>query len=155
MEDPCVKINLIKEERGITLIEMLVSITIVAIVTVMAAPSLLELNDASNNGSLQFLGYAKNVKARAMSTTSAVTVTPTSSRTLVATSGTSCNDSTQSSESRLNFTLPKGANFTNSNWSFCFNQYGLTDNNFTINIQDKDSVEEIEIMLGGAVVIND
>ena len=155
MQSNTAKNNLIANERGFTLFEIMITVVIVAIVTAMAAPALLELNDASNNGSLQFLSYTRNVKARAMSTISAITVTPTSSTTLVATSGATCNDPVQNSESRLNYTLPKGANFTSSNWSFCFNQYGLTNSNFLISISDDDSIQDVEIMLGGAVRASD
>ena len=144
----------LKSERGFSLLELVVALGISSLAVGIAAPSFMDFNNPSQDGVLQFLAYVKNVRAKAMSTTSAYTVSVSTTNTLTATYGASCGAGTQTTDHSLTYELPEGADFTDLTWSFCFNQLGLADSNFMLSIRDEEATRNVEIMLGGAVEVH-
>jgi prepilin-type N-terminal cleavage/methylation domain-containing protein len=141
----------LRKEDGVTLLEVVTVLILMGIIVAMAAPGFSALNSDSRNGALQFLFYVSSVRAEAVASTSSLTVSPTNSRQISVMSGNSCDSTTQTSEVTLGFTLPDGASFTDTGWSFCMDPHGISDHNIIVSIEDERKTYDLEIMLGGAV----
>ncbi|MFN8391685.1 MAG: type II secretion system protein [Bdellovibrionota bacterium] len=139
--------------RGTTLVEMLVVFAIVGILSSSAISNLAQIKNPLKDGISQALGFVKEVRAKALSTTSAYTVRPSTTGRLVTTTGKTCSDAAPATAG-LSLDLPSGAALTDITWSICFNSRGLTEGASSFSIQNADGeTETIEIFLGGAARI--
>jgi prepilin-type N-terminal cleavage/methylation domain-containing protein len=140
-------------ERGFTLSEMIVTLGIIAILSATAVSNLKELDDPLADASFTVTHYLRLVRARGISQTIFVTVQPTSTTAISASSSDSCT-SALTLIPELNVTLPRGASLSDTSWSACFTPRGLSENNVTFQINDTDGRSRtVEIALGGGVRI--
>ena len=147
-------------EHGFTMLETLFSVAILAILLLFIPPAIKELNSASQNGAFQLLAYIKTMRAQAISTTSAYTMSRAGDNSIIVTFGDTCNSVDQVSETQWTFTLPRGATFIDPpadpdapGWPYCINQLGLGDQNFLVEIRDDRATRAIELQLGGAIEV--
>ena len=140
------------DQKGFSTLELMVVLFMSSILLSLAVSSLSELNDPLRNGTAQLHGFFKQVRTRAVSTTSAYIVEPVSPGKVVTKYGTSCSDPSPTTESLLILELPKTVSLTSTTWSVCFTSRGLADQSLNVGIQDTEgSGETIEIFMGGAV----
>lgn len=136
---------------GFTLFELVFTIGLISVLLGVAVVNLRGLNSAADSGAAEVVGFLKQVRARAMASTSAYKVTPSGSGQLVVTFGNICSAATTSDPS-LRLKLPTGATFLSTSWNVCFNSRGFPDQSPTINLQDTNGVNKsIQVYLGGAV----
>lgn len=138
--------------RGFSLIEMLVTLMMTAVLGSIAVSNLKVLDNPLQDGAAQTASFFKEVRARAISQTSAFIVAPTSASRLSATFGNTCATAT-TVDPTLRLTLPNGTSFTATNWGICFTSRGLVDQDTIISLRQGANTKNIEVMLGGGVRI--
>lgn len=141
----------IVNERGFSVLELVAVLVIVAIVSVAATIGLKSLNNPLLNAAHQATTFFRQVRARAIATTQAYRITPTSGTRLTTTFGVNC-DNTETEDPALFLELPTGASLSDTDWDVCYSTRGVADSNFELAIEDQDGVTRtLEILLGGTV----
>lgn len=140
----------VHSEAGFTLLDVVVSIGLIAVLSTLAVTQLKELDNPVKNASSGIIGYFKQVRARAISTTSAYSVSATSSGRIEAVYGKSC-ETTVTPDPKLILDLPTGAAISDISWSICFNGRGLPDSNIQITVSGESETRTLEVFLGGGV----
>lgn len=123
--------------------------TLVGITTL----NLRELYDPSQSAAAELAGFLKKSKARALASTRAYTISPSSSTEVTTTYGKSCNDPDQIEDSRLTFSLPKGSELEDTSWSICYGVRGLANGSADIKVKNGDTEKTVQVAMGGAVRI--
>jgi len=143
-----------KSSQGFSLLEMLVTLSLMTSLFLIALNNLNSLHDPLDNAASELLGFFKQVRARSISTTSSYLVTPISSNQLEVTYAKNCTETTRQADSRLDLTLPSQVSFYTTDWSICYSARGLPDDNLSVQIIKSDgSNATVEIFLGGGVRI--
>ena len=138
--------------RGVSIIELLVAISVAGILLGVGVMNLKDLDSPLLNGAAQLSGFFKQVRAEAISSTSAYFVEPASPGRIITRRGVSCRDENPLLDPRVSLDLPGGATLSDTSWSFCFDSRGLPDANIEIELSDVERKNKIvEVMLGGAV----
>jgi len=141
-------------ERGFTMVEVLVVFALTAIMMGIAVSNLKELNSSSRDAASEIVAFLKEIRAKAISTTRAYTVSASGNDTLVARYASVCSDASPTLDSSARLELPAGTHLTNTAWTICFTSRGLADDAITIPVEDAQSrAETVEIVLGGAARI--
>jgi prepilin-type N-terminal cleavage/methylation domain-containing protein len=140
-------------QRGVTLLEILVTLMIMTILLGTAVSNLKVLNNPLANASFSVSHYLRLARSRAISQTLAIQIAPSSSTTLAASSAKTCSD-TMSPMTGLDLQLPSGSRLLDTDWSVCFTARGLSTSNVTFDLSgDSSSTRTVEIALGGGVRI--
>jgi hypothetical protein len=140
---------------GISVIEIMAMMSLMLVMMGVAVMNLKKLDNPLQNGAAQLGGFFKQVRAEAISSTSAYIVVPSSSRRLITRRGTKCSDLSPVDDPRVTLNLPSGASLVATNWTLCFNSRGLPDANLQVQLRDLGGqLKTVEVMLGGAVRTN-
>ena len=140
--------------RGYSVIELLTVLGLIAVLSAIAVMNLKEFDDPLQNAIHQLTGFLKQVRAEAISSTSAYTILPSGSARLITKKGKLCSDPSPVFDTRVVLDLPTGAHLADTEWTLCFDSRGLPDANLEIDLSDAAAgLKTIEIMLGGAVRI--
>ena len=142
-------------QHGFTLLEMMAVVAIFGVLSGIAIINLKEFSNPVENGAAQLLGFMKQARARALSTTSAYFVMPTSVTHIITKYGVNCSDGAPVVDSTLTMNLPSGASLTATNWSICFTARGLSDSNTTVVVSDGSGSKTLEVLLGGGLRIQE
>ncbi|MFK7604183.1 GspH/FimT family pseudopilin [Deinococcus sp. SM5_A1] len=112
--------------QGFTLTELLVVMAIIGILTSMAALNVRGLNNDAEAASSILSGAFIQARTQAISTTSAVRVTPSDARTLTFERSPRCDASTWTALPNINATLPDRVTVTGTGtpWRVCFTTRG-------------------------------
>lgn len=139
-----------QNESAFTLMDLLVAVTLAGILGGFATLNLMEVSNPSRSAASEVATYIKQIRARALATTSAYTITPSGANSIVATFGNTCADiQTPDAEMTLNIT---NASITNLAWSVCYNSRGFPDANVSIPVTDVYSgAATVEVLLGGSI----
>ena len=139
-------------DAAFTVIELLAALGLMVAVSTIAVSQLQELNDPLADSTAELISFFKQVRARAISTTSAYTVLPLSSSEVATYYGAVCGDEDTTADSRLVLDLPAGVRLSDTDWSVCYNSRGLPDDNVLIELSAvRGGNRFVEIFLGGAV----
>ena len=142
------------DDAGFSMIEILVVLSIAAIMMVMAVTNINALSNPSVTSVNQVMGILKLARARAIATTSPYLVVPVGRIKIVGKRATTCNDSSPTLDPHVSYDLPEGVTFANSLWSVCYSSRGIASTGVDISITDQKGVTKIvEVMRGGAVRI--
>ena len=140
------------KQSGFTVIELIVAMGIASIMMGIAVANLREFNDPLLDASQQLMGFVKQVRARAISSTQAYTIVPESSTSLKTYYGVNCESVDTTYDDSLVVELPAGATLYDTTWSLCFNSRGLPDGNLEIDLRDSHGLAKtVEVYLGGGV----
>ena len=137
--------------RAFSLLELLV---VMALGSILLGVALFNAKDYENQAltaASSFAGYLKTVRAKALATTYAYTLSAESPTQVVAKYSSTCSSETQTDDIAMNFILPAGTQFSEIPWSLCFTARGLSDSSQSISIQDHSYAKTVQIVLGGAV----
>ena len=141
-----------RSEKAFTVVELVVTLGLISILAGMALMNLKELDDPLKNGSAELTSFFKQVRSRAISTTSAYTVSASSSTLLVTEFGNTCSDVDTTEDDTLTLQLPTGSSLVDTGWTLCFNGRGLPDGNLQVDMNDADGdTRTVEVYLGGGV----
>lgn len=138
-------------ESGYTILELVVTLTLASVLMGIAVVNLREMANPAQSSAAAVSSFFKEARARAISTTSAYTVTPENTRRLVAGSSVACGEATTPDDALI-LNLSDEVDLTTLGWSVCFSARGFPDRDTTINLVDNyDETNSIDIFLGGAI----
>jgi prepilin-type N-terminal cleavage/methylation domain-containing protein len=139
------------KDRGFTLIEVLVTLSLSAALLGITAATLREYNRSSKNALSLIQSFVKQARIKGISRTAAYKVFADSSGKKILTSfADKCASTTFVPDTALVLEMPVGTKLLSPTWSVCFNARGLTESNITISVATEDSgTKSIEILLGG------
>ncbi len=141
-------------ERGFSAIELAAVLALVGIISMMAVGNLKAIRSPVLEGANQTMGFFKQARAKALSTTSAYFISAASDHRLVTSAGINCADTTPVVDPNLWLDLPDGVTTTDTSWEVCFSPRGFPDSTVTIPLIDTEGgAETVELYLGGAVRI--
>lgn len=147
--------------RGLSLVELLVTLAVIGIALSIAALNLRPLGNDLQNATTEVASNLKQLRAKAMSTTSAYRLVYRSPTTLEAQWAKSCSATTWTTEARLNVELREDIRFTTPAQSttpgtslVCFNSRGQSTQSLSLTLKDEKSrSRQVQVFLGGGVVI--
>ncbi len=137
-------------DQGFSLIEMIATCMIIGIVSMIAINRLQDLDNPVLNATSEMTGFFKQVRARAISTTSAYKISATSNTEIITEYGETCAD-IDTADDKMILELPNGASMTTNDWEICYNSRGLPDDNIQITVTGASGTRTLEVYLGGAV----
>lgn len=146
-------------QRGFTTIELLIVLGVLGVLFAVAFNDLRPLNNPLQNGTSQLSGFLKQVRVRAMATTSAYQVSPDTSnpnKVLIVRYGNTCTAAaTGTVDDQFRLELPDGAELNmGGTWSICFNSRGFANTATTLNLiktGDASKFRQVQVLLGGAI----
>lgn len=142
-------------QRGMTILELIVTLGIVSIVSAIAISNLKEMNKPLENAAYSAELFLQLARSRAISGTQMVKVKPISNTKLEAYSGSACNDA-MVAIAGLTQTLPSGTSLADTTWFICFSPRGRADAAISFNINDIGHKTKIlSVARGGGVKIHD
>jgi prepilin-type N-terminal cleavage/methylation domain-containing protein len=138
-------------QMGFTLLELIVTMSLFLIIGGIAVPQLSQMNSASRNAADSVASFSKQVRARAIASTSAYKMRPSGSGRIITEFATNCSSATWSADQKNKLILPSNTYLLDSTWDLCFNSRGFPDGNLEIDIREQNgNTKTVEIMLGGA-----
>lgn len=166
---------MMKSSQGFTLIEIITILAIIGILSAIAAPSLLFANKPLQNATNILVGHFKQIRAKAMVTTSAYRLKSVSTTRLEAEYAINCSATSSAWVNDPQFTLDfqdeelklRGiqlvtptaidgvARSSPTGWSICYNSQGIANTNLIITLKNNQSDERktLEVFPGGSVEI--
>lgn len=143
------------DERGFSILELLCAMCLMAIITAISVYGLKAMDNPLADAAFSVHKYLDLVRSEAIGRTSAIVISPASSTSITATQGPSCTSATTAAND-LRLNLPNGAHLTDTSWSICFTQRGLTDATAIISITDALGAHRlVRVALGGGNKIDD
>lgn len=145
-----------RSELGYTLIQMLTTLGLLSILSLIAVSNVKSLRNPLANASFEISHFLRLVRSRAISQTLAITVTATSPTHITTASAASCYDeeTTTDQVSNLQLDLPNGAQLSNTEWSVCFSQRGMANEHVIFDLESEGGrTRTIEVALGGGVKV--
>ncbi len=145
--------------QGFTLFELLITVSILGIVLGIGALNLKPLSGDLQNSTSNLAGHLKQVRARAMASTSAyrlVYVSPTQLRAEVS---SKCSASSWTTDARFGFELERPVRLRAGAWNagdavVCYSSRGLANASPVFTLQDdKGKTRQIEVFRGGGVEV--
>lgn len=122
---------------------------LISILSVSAMSNLKVLERPLDDATQQTLAFLKQVRARGMSSTLAMTIAPDGEGRLSVTRSTDCGETADWDPASL--LLPQEVVFTDTSWSLCFTARGLATSAPVIELADvQGRTKRIEVFLGGA-----
>lgn len=131
--------------------DLLTTIALTGIVSGIAIFNFRGINDPLSDGTKGIAGYLRNARVRAISTTSAYRIYPISATRVVGAYAKRCSDTTFTSDPKMIFDLPTGAELTDTSWSLCYSGRGLPSTNETIYLGNGTTVASVDVYLGGGI----
>lgn len=142
-------------KNGFTVIEILAVTAIAAITTALTASYLRSLENPLESSTREMTGLFKLARARAVSSTSAYQILPTSSNQIVAQYANTCDDTVWTNDVQLGLELDDPISVT-TGWSVCINSRGTVSTMPTSDIiinssADSGGSAELVVYIGGLV----
>jgi hypothetical protein len=143
-----------RKESGASLIELLAVLAVVGLVLGTATATLGPAAAPLKTGAVLLEGFFTRVRARAVATTSAYRVTPSSATTVIAEYAANCSAGTWTSEERMELELPDEVTLVSTGWAVCFSSRGAADGNVVITLNHpRTGTKQVEVFKGGSARI--
>ena len=139
-------------EKGFSLLELVITMSILTILMSMAVFNFHDLEQPATNGASELMGFLKKTRAKALATTLAYTAKPNDNSQVITTYGTTCS-AAQQVDTSLTLTLPNHAHLTDTEWMVCYSTRGLANSSIDIAISGSDGTKVVQVVLGGAIRI--
>lgn len=137
-------------QRGMTLIELLAALAVLAIALVVVAMNLLPVASPVDTSTALLEGVFREARLNAIATMSSYRVTPGSTNRLRAEKGASCSATSWTADASLDTTLPTGVTMSPSSWSVCFSSRGISTNNVVVTLAHATyGSRRVEVLFGG------
>jgi len=140
------------QQNGYSIIELIAAMGLFAVLSGIALMNFSELDNPSKTGAQELASYFKEIRTKAISSTSAYTIYPQAGDSFIAKSSDQCSSATKTIDNSVAFRMPHGASISNIAWTLCYNARGFPDGNLTLTVNDLDGdTKTVEVFLGGAV----
>lgn len=130
-------------------------LAVLGIILSIAFINLRPLDSPIQDGLSTTSGFLRQVRAKAMATTSAYRIGFTSNQNAFTEYANSCTASSWTQDDSIKFQLPAEVQLSAPDWqslTICFNARGLVDAGKTLTLQDnRGTSKSLELMLGGGV----
>lgn len=144
--------KLLSNERGLSILDLMVSLTLCSIMLGSAVFQLKNINDSSDSTTDQIVSVIREARAKALTGTLAYTVDMSASNRLRARYSPLCSSSTKTADATLAVQLPTGTSLSDTSWSVCFDSRGFANGSVQVSVTDSmGRSSSFEIVLGGAV----
>lgn len=144
----------IRENGGFTLIELIVSMAIVAIISGTVIYNLKALNNPLGNAAFSIEQFLRLARSRAIANTAVVQVQALTTTRLAAYTSDSCSGE-MTAMSDMVLKLPFESALQEVSSSVCFDQRGLADISAIFNIVDSEGdTKTVRVALGGGIKID-
>ena len=143
--------RVVQNERGFTLIELVVTVSLMSLLSVMAIYQLHALENELDDSTTHVMALVKKTRGKALATTYAYTLRPTSASTITGSYGDNCSDTAPVVDPKLTYELPSTVTLMDTSWSICFSARGLADNQVDIELTDGAVQRTIQVALGGGL----
>lgn len=137
-------------QAGFSAAELLAVLFLLGIVASIAAPMLLRAEAPLESGTVLVQSHFRQVRARAMATTSAYRITRPAPDRLSAEWADRCSALDWTAEPSLDLELPEGVSLVESGFALCFSSRGIAAQNMILTlVHDDYGQQKIEVLLGG------
>ena len=141
-------------EAGLTLLEVMVVVAILGLGVGIASLRLQPLETPLQSSATLVEGFFREARLKAIATTSAYRVLPSTSSRLMAQTADSCGASTWTTVVGMNLDLASGVTLSSTAWSVCFGSRGISNDNVSVKLlHDPLGSTTIEVLLGGTTRI--
>ena len=141
-----------RQARGFTLLELMVALGLSSTLMGLAVSNLKSLTSPIKDSAAQMVSYFKQVRARALSTTTAYQIYPISATRVGARYAASCAATTWTDDPVLWMNLPRTTHLANTTWSVCYTTRGITADAVNLALADDlGQSRTIEVLIGGSV----
>jgi prepilin-type N-terminal cleavage/methylation domain-containing protein len=137
-------------ERAFSLFELMATMAVMGIAAGTVISNYRELNDPLQNSANQIVTQMKHARIKAIATTSAYLVQPTSANTIEFRYGATCAN-TPTTDTALALELDPGVSLADTNWSLCFSSRGLSDTSLDLDVLEGTRLRIVEILIGGSI----
>jgi Tfp pilus assembly protein FimT len=144
----------VKRSIGFSTLEFVAVLALLGVMVSLGFANLKGFGNPSQNGSLQFVRFMNQVKAKAISSGSSYRIYPISKKKVVVRKGRHCASQQTQIVTKFSLQMPVNAEFTDIDWSVCLSAKGLpTDNTevYVVDTTNPSQVTEIEIHPGEMV----
>lgn len=139
-------------QLGSTLYELIVTLGLFFILSSFAVQKLTDLNENIDNSARTVEGFLKQARAHAVSSTSAILLSPLNSSEIQVSEALRCGADNTSILSGQKLQLPESVEFASTDWTICFSARGFPEESVTITLKNSDNeTRDIELALGGAI----
>lgn len=139
-----------RENAGFSVMELLLVVSITAIIGSTLISNYRELNDPLQNTTNQLVTQLKAARIKAISTTSSYMVQPISTSKVLFKYGNTCATAT-TTDDELTINFPTTVRLDDTTWSVCFSPRGLADASLDIDVLEGGRLRIVEVMIGGSV----
>lgn len=127
---------------------------LVGILVAVALSDIKLLGNPQGNAAYSVERFLRLARSTAISTTAAVKVRPTAANKLLAYTGQSCSDSTDTIPGMV-LTLPLGSQLDSTAWSVCFDTRGFADANISFGlVAAHGGTKTVRVALGGGTKVD-
>ncbi len=142
------------KSKGFTLIELLSVIAILGILFGIGIITAVGLRNPLGEAVTQLSSVLRQVRTRAISTTSAYRLKATSSTKAIVEYALGCNSTTWVTDSRLSMDLEPGIQFSNPSFVVCYQPRGTVPTAITIGLFNaKGQTRSAAVYTAGAIII--
>lgn len=139
-----------RSQCGFGLAEMMVVLCITTLALGFAISNARNLENPADVGAQTTLAFFKQLRAKAVNSTQAYTISPANGYRLQVASARTCNE-TPTVEQGVYLELPRDTRFSSQSWSVCFSSRGLPQTAETVQITHQGMTKQVEVLLGGAI----
>ena len=137
---------------GFTVLEAVVTLGLLSLVLGIGVANFKALYSPIDTSSKQLSSFLMLVRAKAISTTSALKVVPANDKSLVVQESTSCKSLDWTLNDKIKLDLESEVSLGETDWTLCFSSRGLADKSLNIALHDNRSgVQAVEVLVGGVV----
>ena len=140
-----------RRNSGMSLVELLVVLAVMGIAVAASALYLRPMEAPLQTAATELEGFFREVRGRALATTSAYRVAAVTPETARAEFAANCAASTWTTDPELELELPSEVAMADDTWAVCFNSRGLADINLVVDLDhDRSGTLQVEVLRGGA-----
>lgn len=141
-------------ELGFSIIELMTVLMIISLSVSSVFSNIKIIERPLHSGTQLTMGFFRQVKAKAISTTSYYVIYPAGPTRLATRSGANCELARLSviENTTLTLHLPNTVTLANTAWDLCYSSRGFLDNSIAISLNDQEGkTRTLETFVGGAI----
>ena len=139
-----------RSSKGFSVVELIAVLGLMTVLCGIAVFKYKDLGNPQNAAAMEVMTFIKQTRSKAIASTWAYTIKPSSLSKIDATYGSSCT-AAQTPDPQLSLKMPNGSSLTSTTWSICYEARGLSRNAVDIGVSQPTGSKTVQVVLGGAV----